>query len=230
MIGAALVLTFVTFLYGGRAGGYLSRGYFSPAGMMGQGYGAPGWGAQGDVGNLSEAHDAAEQAVRGYTNPDLEVAEVMEFANNYYAEVRGRDTGTGAMELLIDKGTGQVYPEPGPNMMWNTKYAMMAGGRGMGGMMGQNDSVMGGMMGGSYQANPDEEMTIGSERATEIANDYLSRVSPDTRAGEAERLYGYYTLHTEKDGKITGMLSVNGYSGEVWYHSWHGPFVAMQEG
>ncbi len=26
------------------------------------------------------------------------------------------------------------------------------------------------------------------------------------------------------------MLSVNGYSGEVWYHNWHGPFVAMDEG
>ena len=227
MIGSALVLAFVTSLYAGRSGGYFSpAGMMGPGGMTGQGHGAPGWGAQGDVGNLSEARDAAEQAVRGYANPDLEVAEVMEFANNYYAEVRESDTGTGAMELLIDKGTGQVYPEPGPNMMWNTKYGMMAGGRGMGGMMGQNDS----MMGGSYQANPDEEMTIGSERATEIANDYLSRVSPDTRAGEAERLYGYYTLHTEKDGKITGMLSVNGYSGEVWYHSWHGPFVAMQEG
>jgi hypothetical protein len=203
-----------------------------PRGMMGQGYGAPGWGPQGDVGSLPEARDAAEQAVRSYGNPELEVAEVMEFANNYYAEIGERDTGTGAMELLVDKGTGQVYPEPGPNMMWNTKYGMMAGGRGMGGMMGQNGGMMGqngGMMGGSYRASPDEEMSIGPEQATEIANDYLGRVSPDTRADEAEEFYGYYTLHTERDGEVTGMLSVNGYSGEVWYHSWHGPFVAMQE-
>jgi hypothetical protein len=26
------------------------------------------------------------------------------------------------------------------------------------------------------------------------------------------------------------MLSVDGYSGEIWYHSWHGPFIAKQEG
>jgi hypothetical protein len=110
--------------------------------------------------------------------------------------------------------------------MWNTKYGMMSGGRGMGGMMGQS----GGMMGGSSWANPDEEMSIGPEQATEIANDYLGRVSPGTEAGEAEEFYGYYTLHTEKGREITGMLSVNGYSGEVWYHSWHGPFVAMEEG
>jgi len=25
------------------------------------------------------------------------------------------------------------------------------------------------------------------------------------------------------------MLSVNGYSGEVWYHSWHGDFSSMME-
>lgn len=222
MIGVALVLALVGSFYAGRAGGYSG-----PGGMMGQGYGAPGWGPQGgEVGSLPEARDAVEQAVRSYGNSDLEVAEVMEFANNYYAEVREKESGTGAMELLVDKGTGQVYPEPGPNMMWNTRYGMMAGGRGMGGMMGQG----GGMMGGSYRADPDEKVSVSPEQATDIANDYLDRVSPDTKAGEAEEFYGYYTLHTEKDGEITGMLSVNGYSGEVWYHSWHGPFVAMDEG
>lgn len=226
MIVSSLVLALVGSLYVGRPGSYFGPGgMMGPAGMMGPGYGAPYGGRPvGNVGSLSEARDAAEHAVQGYGNSDLEVAEVMEFANNYYVEVRERDTGINAMELLVDKGTGQVYPEPGPNMMWNTKYGMMAGGRGMGGMMGQ-----GGMMGGYFQANPDEEMPIGPEQATEIANDYLDRVSPGTRAGEAERFHGYYTLHTEEDGEITGMLSVNGYSGEVWYHSWHGAFIDMEK-
>ena len=194
-----------------------------PGGMMGQGYGAPGFRAAGDVGSLPEAREAVERAIQSYGNPDLGVAEVMEFSNNYYAEVREKDTGIGAMELLVDKGSGQVYPEPGPNMMWNTKYGMMAGGRGMGGMMG----------GQPFQQTPGSvtgtDMTVSPERARELANDYIGRVSPGTEVGEAERFYGYYTLHTEKDGEITGMLSVNGYSGEVWYHSWHGPFVAMEE-
>jgi hypothetical protein len=109
-------------------------------------------------------------------------------------------------------------------MMWNTKYGMMSGGRGMGGMMGQ-----GGRMGSPAQGNADTKMSISPERAREITNGYLGRVSPGTEADEAEQFYGYYTLHTEKNGEITGMLSVNGYSGEVWYHSWHGPFVAMEE-
>jgi len=46
---------------------------------------------------------------------------------------------------------------------------------------------------------------------------------------EADRFYGYYTLHVLKDGQIYGMLSVNGYTGQVWYHSWHGPFLGMKE-
>jgi hypothetical protein len=178
--------------------------------------------------NLSEARTAVEQALSSYGNPDLEVAEVMEFANNYYAEVREQSTGIGVMELLVDKRTGQVYPEPGPNMMWNTKYGMTSGGGG--GMMGSNGP---GMRGRSSQANPqansDNEMPMGPEQATQIANDYLSRVSSETEAGEPETFYGYYTLHTLREGEVTGMLSVNGYTGAVWYHTWHGPFIAMEE-
>jgi hypothetical protein len=194
-----------------------------------------------NVGSLADARGVFEEAVEGYGNPNLEVAEVMEFTNNYYAEVREKDTGIGAMELLIDKPGGQVYPEPGPNMMWNTKYGMMSGSGGYGGMMGPNrGGMMGpggrqGMMGpnGSGQTTrtvaPAAEMAASPEQAREIADAYVGRVSPGAQAGEAERFYGYYTLHTEKDGEVTGMLSVNGYSGEVWYHSWHGPFIAMED-
>lgn len=183
-----------------------------------------------NVGSLEDARAAFERAVEGYGNPNLEVAEVMEFANNYYAEVKERDTGIGAMELLINRPGSRVYAEPGPNMMWNTKYGMMAGGRGMGGMMGPGGR---GMMGGYSSAPPrnsqGDKMPVSPDRARKIADTYLSRVSPGTTAEEPTRFYGYYTIDTEKDGKTTGMLSVNGYSGEVWYHSWHGPFVAMEE-
>jgi len=64
----------------------------------------PQVGARGDVATLSDARAAVERAVGSYANPDLKVTEVMEFANNYYAEVREKDTGIGAMELLVDKG------------------------------------------------------------------------------------------------------------------------------
>ena len=32
-----------------------------------------------------------------------------------------------------------------------------------------------------------------------------------------------------EDGGIAGMLSVNGYTGDVWYHNWHGIFIDMTE-
>jgi hypothetical protein len=196
----------------------------------------------GSVGSLNEARAAFERAVKGYGNSNLEVSEVMEFANNYYAEVKEKDTGIGAMELLINRPGNRVYPEPGPNMMWNTKYGMMSGGRGYGGMMGPNGGgMMGpggrGMMGGYGSSAPTQnpqgttadKMPVSSDRARKIADAYLSRVSPGTTAEEPTRFYGYYTTDTEKKGETTGMLSVNGYSGEVWYHSWHGPFIAKQE-
>jgi len=116
------------------------------------------------VGSLDDARAAFEQAVEGYGNPNLEVAEVMEFANNYYAEVREKDTGIGAMELLIDKPGGWVYPEPGPNMMWNTKYGMMPRGGGYG-MMGPGGQGMMGpnRPGQTRQGAPAEQMTVSPE-------------------------------------------------------------------
>ncbi|HJQ29536.1 MAG TPA: hypothetical protein VJ827_09350 [Rubrobacter sp.] len=172
MVGTALTLAIVGGFYAGPSALYpASGGMMSPGGMLGQGYGARGWGARGDVATLSDARAAAERAVGTYSNPDLKATEVMEFSNNYYAEVTEKDIGIGAMELLVDKNSGQVYPEPGPNMMWNAKYGMMSGSRGLGGMMGS-----------SSQANADNKMPVSPERAREIADGYLSRVSPGTRS------------------------------------------------
>ena len=65
----------------------------------------------------------------GYSNSDLQLSEIMEFADNFYVVVGERSTTTQAFELLVDRYTGFVHPEPGPNMMWNTKYGMMSGGK-----------------------------------------------------------------------------------------------------
>jgi hypothetical protein len=133
----------------------------------------------------------------------------MEFKWNYYAEIEDQKTGIHAMELLVNKYTGQVYPEPGPNMMWNTRY---------------------GMMGSRYAAGEVmTKMSISPKEAEKIAQKYLDINMRGLTARDPETFYGYYTMHTLKDGKIEGMLSVNGYTGAVWYHSWHGAFIKMQE-
>lgn len=229
--------------WGNNMMGYSTEGYgygqMGPGmmgyGTTGYGYGQMGPGVMGgtwDWDNMpcSGAYPAAEGAEitsledvetavhdyverLGYTG--LEVTEVMEFERNYYAIVAEEDTGIGAMELLVDKASGAVGPEPGPNMMWNAEYGMM--GRG-GGMMG--------MMGG-YAT---DEMTLSPDEAQDVAQRWLDANLPGRTAGEADSFYGYYTLHFLNDGQIEGMLSVHGGSGDVWYHSWHGDFVTMSEG
>jgi len=180
-------------------------------GMMGPSI-MGGWGGNNPAAEqitIDEAAEAVERYLGAY-GQDLVLAEVMEFAWNFYAEVEEKSTGIHAMELLIDKYTGQVYPEMGPNMIWNTKYSPMAG------MMGSQNTVT-------------AEMPITTEQAKALAQQFLDANLPGVTVGEADTFYGYYTLHTLRDGQIEGMLSVNGYKGGVWYHDWHGSFIGMEE-
>jgi hypothetical protein len=170
-----------------------------------EGYVAPG---SGTVASLEEAREAVERYVDALGYTGLQLTEVMEFERNYYAIVAEEKTGIGAMELLVDKSSGAVGPEPGPNMMWNAKYGMMRGGAMMGGYA-------------------DDEMVLSPDEAQDVAQRWLDANLPGRTAGEADPFYGYYTLHFLNDGQIEGMLSVHGSSGDVWYHSWHGGFIAM---
>jgi len=191
--------------YGMMGGGWPGgSSNWSQGGWCG-GYGSAG---QGQVTSLEQAQGAVESYVQdlGYTG--LQVKEVMEFERNYYAIVEEEDTGIGAMEVLVNKDSGAVSPEPGPNMMWNARYGMM-GGRGM--------------MGRYFSG----EMTVTPAEAEQAAQKWLDANFPGTTAGDADAFYGYYTFHFLKDGAVAGMLSVHGATGAVWYHSWHGSFVAM---
>jgi len=190
-------------------------------GMMGN------WGAQPSNAqpiSLDQATQAVKQYLAAANNPGLQLTEVMEFSLNFYAEIHEKSTGTGAFELLVDRYTGAIYPEPGPNMMWNAKYGHMAGG-GMMGMMGAVNSP-GAMMWWDPNA---VKPSVTAEQAVQLAQQYLDQAGQGLKAGDAEPFYGYYTLHVEKDGQITGMLSVNAYTGAVWYHAWHGDFVGMKQ-
>lgn len=76
---------------------------------------------------ITQASQIAEEYVTTLNSPDLEVKQVEEYTANFYVEVDEKSTGYGAFELLIDKYTGAVTPERGPNMMWNTKYTFTTG-------------------------------------------------------------------------------------------------------
>ena len=91
---------------------------------------------------------AKRQAARVADRLGLCVGEVLRFDNQYYAELTA--DGRGATEVLVDPATGTVMLEPGPAMIWNTRYGMMSAmgmmaGTGTGG--GSTALGPGGMMG-----------------------------------------------------------------------------------
>lgn len=164
------------------------------------------------VGSLEKAKQTFQDYIDSSYNSNLAIIEVMEFEKNFYAIAVENSTGIGAFELLLDKETGLVGYEPGPNMMWNDKYGMHAGT----GMKSWRSDIPDG-----YQFSNDEIVSI--------AQEWLDAHLPGRQAGDPDPFYGYYTLHYFKDGVVDGMLSVNAYTGDVWQHSWHGEFIAMIE-
>ena len=202
--------------FGRPAFGMHGMGNFSGSGLDNQ-----------DPLTLSQAQDAVEAYIATLNNDDLELAEVMIFDNHAYAEIIEKSTGIGAMEVLVDPATLDVFPEYGPNMMWNLKYGMMTEYGGYG-RMGR------GMMGGYGNQDTDTEasadMDITSEQAVASAQKYLDSNLPGAEVEDhADPFYGYYTLHVTRDGEVVGMLSVNGFSGDVFLHTWHGDFIEMSE-
>ncbi len=202
-----------------------------PGGMMGQWPGYPGqddtnpwngmmphgrrgmWGYGNAPANQSGERitlEAAVQAAQEYAaqaGTGLKVSEVMEFDRNFYAQLVEKDTGRGAIEILIDPYSGAISPEPGPNMMWNLKYGHM------GRMLSQAE---------------DNTLTLDEARTT--AQTYLDKNQAGATLAEGgASFYGYYSFDYLVDGKPAGMLSVNGLTGQVWVHSWHGTFVAEKE-
>ena len=96
-------------------------------------------------------------------------------------------------------------------------------GYGFMGMMGGQ-----GMMWNRNQATT--TMTVSKDQALQIAQTYLDQNLNGAKVEEdAMQFYGYYTIDFTVNGKIAGMLSVNGQTGQVWYHSWHGVFIQEVE-
>lgn len=158
--------------------------------------------------NITTAKTIAQNYLASLGNPDLTVKQVEEYTANFYVQVTEKSTGNGAFELLINKYTGSIYPEMGPNMMWNTKYGMMRSG------------VLAGIYG-----TPTTTMTVTPAQATANAQQYLNTYLTGTTTGDVTTFYGYYCIEVLSNSSTYGMLSVNGYTGQIWYHTWHGTFI-----
>jgi hypothetical protein len=118
----------------------------------------------------------------------------MEFSQNYYVELQTASS-TSIAELLVDRYTGVVTPEPGPNMMWNV-----------------------------YGRDPGTSVTYDLVGAGGQAETFLASYLPGATIRESITYPGYYTFDFGR-GEIEGMLSVNAYNGYIWVHTWHGQFI-----
>ena len=178
------------------------------SGMMMGDWNASGgmWGMMGNMGmmgsysaNATPITDAeAQQRLTDFAaqcGSDVTVGEVMSFSSNYYAQLVDGN-GAGLLEVLVDRYTGVVYPEPGPNMMWNDQWGVNAGANGA----TQYDQAA----------------------AQELASTFLMTYLPTATVLDGSAFPGYYTFDFGRT-QVEGMLSVNAATGEIWAHTWHGP-------
>ncbi|MFA5802452.1 MAG: hypothetical protein WC911_08235 [Thermoleophilia bacterium] len=142
---------------GGMMGGM--GGMSGMTGMMGM-MGGPTDAATAPV-TIDKAADVAKRYLDDKGNPDLKAKEIVEFTNSFYVRVVEQSTGSGALELIVNRSSGEVTTEPGPGMMWNSKYGAQNSTGGDGGMMDGMDG-MEGMDHGSMDGGSMEGMDHGS--------------------------------------------------------------------
>ena len=248
LVGAGLVVA-------GLLGTVLAQGMMGQQdngqGMMGSGMGMMSTYAPS---SRPISQDEARRRAAGFAaryGPGVKIRDFMVFTQNDYVQIVDARTGAGLGELLVDRYTGVVQPEFGPNMMWNTRFGMggnagMMGGNMMGatqnqgmtggqtnqsGMMtGENQGMAGaaqpgqGMMGDkAYQGTP-AAVRYNMASAQKLADTFVAGYLPGGKVLEGLAFPGYYTFDYGRKA-IEGMLSVNAYTGEVWVHGWHGLFL-----
>lgn len=129
---------------------------------------------------------------------NTEVEDFMVFSINYYAVVKDTASGQDIAEILVDRYSGAAYSEPGPNMMWNTRYGA---GRVQNGSSGYDLAA-----------------------AKKLTEDFLIGYLPGSQIQESHAMPGYYTFDFGRN-ETEGMLSVNAYNGQIWVHTWHGSYI-----
>jgi len=177
----------------GRYGGMMGGSMMGSTGMVwlrGEGTAVP---------SIPAARARAASAAKA---SGLHPGEVMWFDNGFYVELKDK-AGQPATEVIVDPRTGTVSTEPGPAMMWNTRF----------GMMGTGDT--GGL--------------IDSTKARGIATSWLAANRPGTTVRSIDAYPGYFTIDLQRGGVVSGMMSVNTSTGAAWYHTWHGAFTAMED-
>lgn len=210
--------------------GYRNEAYLHRGSMMPSRYNYNSINDNGEPYELEELTQEVKECVGRY-DQNLVIDSILIFEDTeYYYLIIEENTGKGAMELLVNPYTKDIYPEYGPNMMWNLKYGRHYNG----GMMKGRGVMEGSRMMRFYDdddhvdySNLSKDNEITGEEAYNEGVQYLVDRDKDlTLSKEYREFYGYYTFHVIKNGGPKGMLSVNGFTGDLWYHDWHGELVA----
>lgn len=157
--------------------------------------------------------DQVEELVKDYLrdNSNLRAEEIIEFANDFYVRFSEKDTGINAFVALVHPYNGRLYPGHHPDKYWNTEY--------------RGESYRLSRDGGEPLDWPSGPMTITEEQAWNDAQRFIERHLPEGRAGAVERFYGYYTIPVLIFEDVIGLLSINGYTGDVCYEACHGSLI-----
>jgi hypothetical protein len=189
---------------GSYAGVMGDQGQDSYGGMMsGSMMGSTGmvW-LPGDGVAVSSIPAARARATSAAKASGLHPGEVMWFDNGFYVELKD-SAGQPATEVIVDPRTGAVSTEQGPAMMWNTRFGMMRAGG--------------------------DTSAVDPTKARGIATSWLAANRTRATIKSIDAYPGYFTLDLQRNGVVSGMMSVNSSTGAAWYHTWHGAFIAMED-
>lgn len=205
---------------GSRGAGMMGGGSMMGGGMMAAAMMGAYWSGstQSSVtpAELVAVRDRVERQLTAWGYKGFSVGEIMAFGNNDYILVEDA-AAKPAFELLTDPKGRWIRPEPGPNMMWNTSYGTMRG------------VSVPGCPGAAASTGSANGAPLTAAQAKVKADAWLADRKAGASSADATALPGYYTIDVTSNGKKSGMLSVNKATGSVWYHSWHGDFLADQD-
>lgn len=158
--------------------------------------------------NKGEMIELAQELLKERYGNQFQITDMVAYSNSpYYLVVREENKEEAAFALMFDPRRRVVYPEYGPNMMWNRNYGMAF-------MMGWNGKT--------------NRSRINREQALENAEDFARRNGLRAR-NKGYQFSGYYSFYVENNNQPVGLVSVNAYSGEVWAHNWHGNLTEIIE-
>lgn len=168
---------------------------------------------------IDQVEEMVKDYLRDLNDSNIQVEEIIEFANDFYVRFSEKDTGINAFAALVNPYTGRMYAGHHADKYWNTKYK-----------------------GESYRVSrserevidwPSGPMTITEEQAWSSAQRSIlgtgSGSIPDGELGSVESFYGYYTISILRQGNVVGLVNVNGYTGAVCYEACHGSLIDRVE-